>query len=159
MTELLPAQYALVQGARGALLDYCATLAPAHFTAPVPAFPNGSIRDLLVHVAGAYQHWLDRVARQSPVPRPEPAQVPDVAALRALFAATDRVVADFGRHFAGQWQQPLDFVVPGRPAPLRLTPLALFTHVVTHEFHHKGQVLALDRLLGYPPPDTDVIRF
>ncbi len=38
------------------------------------------------------------------------------------------------------------------------TPFELFTHVITHEFHHKGQVLSLSRHLGYIPVDTDIIR-
>ena len=37
-------------------------------------------------------------------------------------------------------------------------PLKLFTHVITHEFHHKGQILSLSRHLGYVPVDTDIIR-
>jgi uncharacterized damage-inducible protein DinB len=39
------------------------------------------------------------------------------------------------------------------------TPLQLFTHLLTHEFHHKGQIMTMCRLLGHIPPDTDVIRF
>ena len=34
----------------------------------------------------------------------------------------------------------------------------LFTHVVTHEFHDKGQILSLTRHLGFVPVDTDVMR-
>ncbi|MNL32837.1 DinB family protein [compost metagenome] len=37
-------------------------------------------------------------------------------------------------------------------------PLKLFTHVTTHEYHHKGQILSLSRHLGYTPVDTDIIR-
>ncbi len=37
-------------------------------------------------------------------------------------------------------------------------PLKLFTHVITHEFHHKGQILSLSRHLGYVRVDTDIIR-
>jgi len=33
------------------------------------------------------------------------------------------------------------------------------THVMTHEFHHKGQIMTMGRMLGYTPPDADVIRF
>jgi uncharacterized damage-inducible protein DinB len=38
------------------------------------------------------------------------------------------------------------------------SPLEVFTHVMTHEYHHKGQLLSLSRQLGYTPIDTDVIR-
>src|SRR5690606_39563811 len=40
-----------------------------------------------------------------------------------------------------------------------VSPLELFTHVTTHEFHHKGQILSLSRHLGYTPIDSDIIRF
>jgi uncharacterized damage-inducible protein DinB len=38
------------------------------------------------------------------------------------------------------------------------TPLQIFTQPFTHEFHHKGQLVLMCRLLGYIPPDTDVRR-
>lgn len=39
-----------------------------------------------------------------------------------------------------------------------VTSLELFSHVITHEYHHKGQVLSISRHLGYTPVDTDIIR-
>nr|WP_242021046.1 DinB family protein [Cytobacillus oceanisediminis] len=30
-------------------------------------------------------------------------------------------------------------------------------HTVTHEYHHKGQIMAMSRQLGYEPPNTDVL--
>ncbi len=152
------AQYALVQSARGALLDYCATLAPAHFVAPVAAFNNSSIRDLLAHAANCYRYWLSTVAQGRPRRTVDPATVPDVAALRQAFAAADATVAEFIQQFDPTWLTPQPFAAPHQAEPLQLTPLALFTHVIMHEFHHKGQVLTMSRHLGYLPPDTDVIR-
>lgn len=38
-----------------------------------------------------------------------------------------------------------------------MTPRKLFMHTVTHEYHHKGQIMAMDRQLGYEPPNTDVL--
>ncbi len=43
-------------------------------------------------------------------------------------------------------------------AILMVNPLQLFTHVITHEFHHKGQIMSLSRHLGYTPVDADIIR-
>ena len=75
-----------------------------------------------------------------------------------LFAAVDALVAEFAAHYSAGWQRPQLFVLPRQPQPQELTPLQLFTHTITHEFHHKGQVLSMSRLLGYVPVDTDVIR-
>ncbi|HEX8328895.1 MAG TPA: DinB family protein [Hymenobacter sp.] len=159
MSPAFSQQYELVRDARAALLAYCATLRPEDFTAPVPAFNHNCIRDLLVHVAGAYHVWLGQVALgQAAAPTP-PAEVPDVAAARRLYARVDALVADFARHVAPTWLVQRAFHFPRHPAPLQLSPLQLFTHVITHEFHHKGQALSMSRLLGYTPADTDVVRF
>ncbi|GAB3850018.1 DinB family protein [Hymenobacter terrigena] len=151
-------QYALVASARGVLLDYCASLAPAHFVAPVAAMNGGSIRDLLVHVAGCYDYWLGQVGLSWEAVNPQPEAVADVATLRAVFAGVDALVADFSQHYLAEWLEPKSFILPRQPQPLELTPLQLFTHTITHEFHHKGQVLSMSRLLGYVPVDTDIIR-
>ena len=39
------------------------------------------------------------------------------------------------------------------------TPALVLHHVLTHAFHHKGQILAMCRVLGHPAPDTDLNQF
>ena len=39
------------------------------------------------------------------------------------------------------------------------TPALVLHHVLTHAFHHKGQIVAMCRVLGYPAPDTDLNQF
>lgn len=36
------------------------------------------------------------------------------------------------------------------------TPSFILHHVITHAFHHKGQIAAMCRILGHPLPDTDL---
>jgi uncharacterized damage-inducible protein DinB len=36
------------------------------------------------------------------------------------------------------------------------SPAFIVLHVKTHTFHHKGQIVAMLRILGYPAPDTDL---
>jgi uncharacterized damage-inducible protein DinB len=38
------------------------------------------------------------------------------------------------------------------------SPAFILLHVVTHTFHHKGQIVAMLRTLGFPAPDTDLQR-
>ncbi len=38
------------------------------------------------------------------------------------------------------------------------TPALVLHHVLTHAFHHKGQIGAMCRALGYPTPYTDLIE-
>ena len=37
------------------------------------------------------------------------------------------------------------------------TSSKLLMHVITHEFHQKGQLVAMARQMGYEPPNTDVL--
>ena len=39
------------------------------------------------------------------------------------------------------------------------TPALILHHVLTHAFHHKGQIVAMCRALGHPAPDTDLNQF
>jgi uncharacterized damage-inducible protein DinB len=39
------------------------------------------------------------------------------------------------------------------------TPALVLHHVFTHAFHHKGQIVAMCRVLGHPAPDTDLNQF
>ena len=39
------------------------------------------------------------------------------------------------------------------------TPALVMHHVLTHAFHHKGQIVAMCRMLGHPAPDTDLNNF
>ena len=59
-------------------------------------------------------------------------------------------------HFDQRYDQPVEGELASRH--FSATPLELFTHVLTHEFHHKGQILVLGRAWGYEPVDTDVLR-
>lgn len=38
------------------------------------------------------------------------------------------------------------------------SPAFILLHVITHTFHHKGQVVAMLRTLGHPATDTDLQR-
>ncbi|MCY9423036.1 DinB family protein, partial [Bacillus paralicheniformis] len=40
---------------------------------------------------------------------------------------------------------------------VKKTPHQLLIHSITHEFHHKGQIVAMLRLLGYIPNNTDIL--
>lgn len=41
---------------------------------------------------------------------------------------------------------------------LSRTPAEVLHHILTHAYHHKGQIAAMCRLLGHPTPDTDLLH-
>lgn len=149
-------QYQLIQSSRSALLDYCDTIAPTHLLEENSTFGRGSIRNLLVHNGYTYQYWLGVQALKKDIPFPEYESVQTVGDARRFFEKVDVVVAEFITAFQSK---PLESIqVTLREHTFPATALELFTHAISHEFHHKGQMLSLSRHLGYIPVDTDVIR-
>lgn len=149
-------QYHMIQSARRALLDYCDSLTTEDFLTENSTFGRGSIRNLLVHNAYTYQYWLGVQALGKDLPFPGYESVTGNAAARLLFEKTDAVVGEFIARFQSDAFHPLRATL--REHTFDTTPLELFTHAISHEFHHKGQILSLSRHLGYTPVDTDVIR-
>lgn len=71
------------------------------------------------------------------------------------FAYVDRLMSDF---FELMEKSDVEVEYEIKGTKNIVEPFKLFTHVITHEYHHKGQILSLSRHLGYIPVDTDIIR-
>lgn len=157
--EFLVAQYELVRGSRKVLLDYCETLSAADLLRNLNTFGSRSIRYLLVHVVNTYYNWLEQfgMAKEPRVFKEE--LYNSVSEIRDLYQHTDEMVLNFLDHFEYRLHTSITRALPQQREALALAPYILFTHVITHEFHHKGQILSMSRQLGYIPIDTDVIRF
>ncbi len=157
MTETMALVYDWVKETRKGLLEYAATLPPAVFTQERHDFGWGSIRNLLVHVADCYRFWLAETAMNDPRPAFEPSAYPGAKAVAELFGETDRLASVFLARWPGaRMGETLSLRVKWAKDPLVVSPLWLLTHTITHEFHHKGQAVALGRVLGCPPPETDL---
>ena len=148
----------MVRSSREVVLSFAALHLSPQLQAPVAEFTGKSVAYLLVHNANVYIHWLANFAMQLNVTYFEAADFWNVESIKALYDNVDQLVDGFLNTYEGQ----LDTIVNGTTISSRTaqsTQLELFTHVITHEFHHKGQILAMFRLLGHEPPDADVIRF
>jgi len=78
--------------------------------------------------------------------------------IESLFEQVDEFVKNFLEKYSSDYERPFTKTIAHKGIPVTVMPLQLFTHVITHEFHRKGQILTMSRLLGYTPVDTDVIR-
>jgi len=158
MQQLLLSQYDLIKSARHALFSYCENIAPADLFKKVETFNNSCIIDLLVHNANTYTGWLQNFGLDAAVPSYESSNIKNLAEVEQIFEGVDLFVADFLQKYSDNYEDNVTKIVKHRGTTATLTPLELFTHVITHEFHHKGQILTMSRVLGYIPVDTDVIR-
>lgn len=153
----LKLQYQLVQHSRIALFDYCKTIFNDDLLNQNTSFGRGgSIRNLLVHIANTYQFWIIKHALKENIAFTEYSAKNTIVEIEELFNSIDRGVFNFISKYERSIFDLINMKVNG--VEKNITAFQLFTHVITHEFHHKGQILSLSRHLGYTPIDTDVIR-
>lgn len=137
------------------LLDHVAKLPAADFVREIPGFGFASIRDQLAHLLGAEDRWVHRL-QFLPLPRWVSTDYQTTESIRAV---KERVKASTIAYLEGLPDAELNTTLARRPADwhgdLR-SPAFILHHVITHAFHHKGQVVAMCRLLGHPAPDTDL---
>ena len=85
----------------------------------------------------------------------------DCATMEALLASKRRLQQATRVYLDGLSEAQLNETLPKRPegwfGELH-SPAFILLHVITHAFHHKGQVVAMLRMLGHPAPDTDLQR-
>ncbi|GAB3927893.1 DinB family protein [Mucilaginibacter myungsuensis] len=124
---------------------------------PVPAFHNKTVGFMLLHVANVYRHWLGNFGMGNGLGYYDDSAPTDIGAIRDAFDDVDDLVNAFFNKFGNDLDLPIIGTISGG-RQFTFTPTELFTHVITHEFHHKGQAMSMCSLLGHTPPDTDLIR-
>lgn len=157
VNKYLTEQYHEVRESRRVLIEYCKMISPPLLFAENSSFGRGgSIISLLVHVVNTYQFWIAKTALGKAISFPAYQSVHSVKEVADMFDEVDRLMMEFitAAHFTENDQ--LHYEIQG--AAGKVSKLKLFTHVITHEFHHKGQILSLSRHLGYTPVDTDIVR-
>ncbi len=85
----------------------------------------------------------------------------DCGTMEELLKAKKRVRNATRAYLANLSETQLNTRLAERPAKWigeLKSPAFILLHVVTHAFHHKGQIVAMLRTLGYPAPDTDLQR-
>ncbi len=157
MDNLLAIQYNEVKSARQALFNYCKTIAKPDLFKNVPTYNNHSIIYMLVHSANTYLKWLLMFDKSGNPPFFDAQTITDLEEVEKIYAQINTIAEEFLEKY-NDYNYPIMQTVPIKDITVTLTPLQLFTHVITHEFHHKGQILNMSRQLGYIPADTDIIR-
>lgn len=149
-------QYQWVTESRERLLHYLESLPPETLLRTIPSFSNGgSIRNLLVHVANVYQHWAGIIALNKAINYATYEAYTAIPQIRDLYHSIDSLINELLQQEALAVTQ-VPFILNNEQRTTSL--FRVFTHVITHEFHHKGQILTISRLMGYTPIDTDMIH-
>jgi len=139
-------------------LDHLATIPVADYTREVPGFGSPNLRAQVIHCLNCEAFWI-HVLQGLPFTDEDPARFPTISAARIL---EGQVSAETLGYLSGITEQQLN-----TPATLRFpdgdvatrTPALILHHMLTHIFHHKGQMVAMCRQLEHPAPDTDLNNF
>ena len=158
--DVLKQQYDWIRSARKTLFTFLEEIPLQKLHQTVPEFGNGTIIRTHIHAADSYRFWLGSFAyKQKPSDFRETTKYDtehaDVKNVRDRFAEVDEIVQRFLDEFNDRWFEDIKHEVAWQDEQWIATPLRLLTHVETHEFHHKGQIVSMARHLGYKPPADD----
>ena len=149
-------QYELVRGSRQTLFAYLESMQPADLCKEIPGFGKGSIRNLLVHCVNTYNFWIGECALGIPAVPIEAAGVTTMNGIQELYDKVDSMLLAFFDEVEDGNQSEFNFYLGGNKTSA--PAIKLFSHGITHEYHHKGQILTMSRQLGYTPVDSDIMR-
>jgi uncharacterized damage-inducible protein DinB len=133
------------------LFAFTDTLPNDIYTLERPDFAYGSIRNIHAHIAFGYLLWVGVMGlgmKRDQLELPA-AQIQDSAAMRKRFKTVDAILEEALEKFD---DPDAMFERQYREETLKLTQRWVVVRPITHEFHHKGQLLALARVLGHGLP-------
>jgi len=139
------------------LLQHVATVPVELWRKDIAGFGHPSIWKQLVHIFTCEEGWVHDLQYQ----RFESWYEQDCPTIEALQTAKNRIRQATRTYVGNLTEDELNTILAKPPedwgGELR-SPAFILLHVITHAFHHKGQVVAMLRILGYPAPDTDLQR-
>lgn len=144
--------YQGVKGSREVMFGHLEAIGFEVVCQEFPAFSHRSIRGQLLHVVGCYNAWTTRLALGESCSWQNPTDFNSVADFREVYKTIDSKVlsatesGDLDKEF---------IALDSRGLALKVSKRWLITHPITHEYHHKGQIMALARLLGHPLEGSD----
>lgn len=158
MSNLLYTQYTLVRETRKVVFQFLEMQVTADISKPVPTFNGKTISYMLIHIANTYIAWTENFAMKASHSYYDQDKPLSLTQLKSLFTQVDKIMDRFTAHFSAHPTQTIaGFKWPEKY--IETDAYSIFTHVITHEFHHKGQIMTMTRLLGHTPVDTDIMRF
>lgn len=157
-TDLIRTFYGYNTWANARILAAAAGLTDEQFTAPGSA-SFSSVRDTLVHTMWAQWIWLSRW-HGKPSPSPfDPAEYPDLAAVRVRWAEIDR---DTDAFVAGVDDAALEGIcryVNSRNEPMGYPLWQQMLHQVNHGTQHRSEVATILTGYGHSPGLMDFIVY
>ncbi|WP_255294772.1 DinB family protein [Bacillus sp. AFS041924] len=155
-------EYKWVKENRESLLNFCSELKKEDFNRKLDGFGFQSVREALLHIAECYIAWIGSfilLKTKNPITPKENIINFSLDDIKLRFEQADLFVNELLDMTADDLNRPIVKKIPWRDSSdeIAITPMKLLIHAITHEYHHKGQIVAMARQMGYIPPNTDVL--
>jgi uncharacterized damage-inducible protein DinB len=136
------------------LIEHVASMPVPLHTTRLQGFGWPTLAGQINHILQCEKIWVTALQN-----RPEPAWDYEESRLDVLVEWRREVVAGTIAYLDALPPEDLHKPLAAYPdywgGPQR-SPSFMLHHVLTHTFHHKGQIVAMCRMLGHPTPDTDL---
>jgi uncharacterized damage-inducible protein DinB len=141
-----------------AVLDHLSTIPESDYVKQVSGFGFRTLREQAIHIFNCEGFWIHTLCGQRYTDR----TTGDCAAVAHVKLLQKQVSQRTHSYLSNLTNQQLnadaELHFPDGDVAVR-TPALVIHHVLTHAFHHKGQIVAMCRVLGHPAPDTDLNQF
>ena len=140
------------------VLDHLSSMPTNDYVTELTAFGFPTLREQAIHIFNCEGFWIHtlqglRYANRTPE---ECTVVADVRLLqKEVSQSTHAYLSTLTNQ---QLNADAELHFPDGDVAVR-TPALVLHHVLTHAFHHKGQIAAMCRALGHPIRDTDLNQF
>jgi uncharacterized damage-inducible protein DinB len=139
------------------LLRHVGSVPASLLREPLAGFGHPTVWKQLTHILTVEEGWVHDLQDKTFAGWGEE----DCPTMTALLAAKSRLGDATCDYIDSLSEAELNTTLAKRPqawfGELR-SPAFILLHIVTHTFHHKGQVVAMLRTLGHPASDTDLQR-
>jgi len=140
------------------MLDHLSAISESDYTREVPGFGSPTLREQVIHIFNCEGFWIHALQRLTFRDR-NSTDCPSVADARLLQrGVSEQTLAYLSGLTDQQLNRNTELRYPDGSRAVR-NPAFVLHHILTHAFHHKGQIVAMCRVLGHPAPDTDLSQF
>lgn len=140
------------------LLDHLSTMPASDYLKELPSFGFATLQNQVIHIFNCEGFWIYTLQGLHYVDR-NSAECPSIAHARHLQQDVSRRTHAYLSSLTDQQLNSASALHFSDGDNAIRTPALVLHHVLTHAFHHKGQIVAMCRELGHPAPDTDMNQF
>jgi uncharacterized damage-inducible protein DinB len=139
----------------GILFRHAELLPNEAFVRQLDGFGFPSVRDQLLHIAICEDFWVT-IANGREFVEWDHQCYQDASTIFAAYQPVAARTREWINSLTAQELLQPRTVTFSLGSSAQVAPAPMLHHVLTHGFHHKGQIVAMCRILGYPAPETDL---